>query len=121
MKPYLFHLPFRIEKNKFSKTKQSRNIIRSEIGNCLARNGTNTNLDTEKLACFKTASSYHVPDYCTVPVSSTIFYQPYDQKYKAMIKGFVIESHDCDFTLATDLSNHYDWINTIVFGSDSQT
>lgn len=97
----------------------------SDINYCLPRNETNTDLNTENLICFKTESSYHVPGFCTVPVGSAIPYHMYDSYSsslirKSVIKGLVIQNNDCTFTLATDLSNHYEWINSVVFGSETE-
>lgn len=89
----------------------------SELKNCLL--STNETSAEPKLTCHKTKSSYHVPNYCNVPVGSALYYRPImgEGEFQTVIKGLAIQSQDCTFTLATDVSKHTAWINSVVFGS----
>lgn len=118
---FSFFFTFRQEKLSVRNDTYHELVKNTEIDNCLSGNGTNE-INNEKLACFKTRSSYHVPDYCTVPVGSIIYHHPYCETRKvvdkSVIKGLAIQSKDCTFTLATDIPKHYEWINSVVFGSE---
>lgn len=82
---------------------------------CLSENLTNLNDD--RFMCFK-SEPYHVPGYCDIPYGSPVTEIPSFtmERSKFFIKALTVQSIDCTFTLAVNISKHYDWINSVVFG-----
>lgn len=82
-------------------------------------NGLQTE-DGESLFCIKN-KYYHVPQSCKVELGSPVFLKEFsDEHYQqTLIKGLVLATHDCTFTLALNISTYYTWINSIVFPSSS--
>lgn len=85
----------------------------SELSNCLAQNQMNESSDY--LICYK-SDSYFIPDFCNVPAGSAISYQGFRDRHKTVLKGLALKSYDCTFTLAINITKHYEWINSVVFG-----
>lgn len=86
---------------------------------CLSGNEPDVSLTnySNHFLCFK-SNSYHVPDFCNVPHGSPITKRHFSSvPRQTLIKGLAVQSLDCTFTLAINISKHFDWINSVVIGS----
>lgn len=68
----------------------------------------------DSFLCFK-HEFRHFPDLCNIPYASPVTSKVLRKDGPTVIKGLTVQSLDCAYTLAINISKHYEWINSVVF------
>lgn len=75
---------------------------------------------SDTFLCYKN-DHYQVPGFCDVFYGSPIYHKYNKFPYQSIVQGLAVQSDECSFTFAINLSSHLDWINSVVFGGSQET
>lgn len=98
--------------------KKHQEVQVTSLDDCIKGIDLETDLESTggTLFCVKNEFN-HVPQTCHVSIGSPIFFKDFlDVPQQTLVKGLVLATQDCTFTLALNVSQHYNWINSVVFG-----